>query len=83
MSASQRGLVDQTFGSISRQNRLRRANLLPDSESAQKNWTIEIKLLLTFRPKTMIVGIVTGPFKDSYGVQKVHDWTKKWDLFFK
>jgi hypothetical protein len=42
-------------------NRLRRANLMPDSESAQKNWTIETRLLLTLRPKTPIVGIVTGP----------------------
>ena len=62
MPASQRGLLGQTLRSISRQNWLRRANLMPDSESAQKNWTIETRLLLTFRPKTTIVGIVTGPF---------------------
>ena len=61
MSASQRGLVGQTLRSISRQSRLRRANMMPDSESAQKNWTIETRLLLTFWPKSKIVGIVTSP----------------------
>ena len=34
--SSQRGLVGQTLRSISRQNRLRRADLIPDSELAQK-----------------------------------------------
>ena len=59
MPASPRGLVGQTLRSISCQTRLRRANLMPDLESAQK--TIETTLLSTFGPETTIVGNVTAP----------------------